>query len=250
MNMLSVIVITKNEATHITQCLQSVLWADELLVLDSGSHDETVSIAKSLGAKVVETDWPGFGLQKQRALELSQHDWVLSLDADEYLSSDAESLIKKMIQSPQKKDAYTLTRQMIFAGKKMRFAAYEKKQIRLFRRDIARFSSHLVHERVVLDQKARLGHLPITILHECYYDWTDAIEKMNRYSSLSAIQRLKEGHKTSMRAAMMSSLMMFIKNYILKLWALDGWHGFSLALYQAHGSWYRHLNKSFIQMGD
>jgi glycosyltransferase involved in cell wall biosynthesis len=210
---------------------------------------ETVAIAKSLGAKVIETDWPGFGLQKQRALDWSQHEWVLSIDADEYLPKNAEQMIRQTIELSNK-DAYTLDRQMIFEGKKLQYAAYEKKHIRLFKRDKARFSPDLVHERVVLDQKASLGRLPLTILHDCYDDWTDAIEKMNRYSTLSAKTRQKQGKKTNMRIAFMSGLSMFFKNYIFKLWALDGWYGLSLALYQAQGAWYRHLKQYSIQIGD
>jgi glycosyltransferase involved in cell wall biosynthesis len=247
--MLSVIVIAKNEATHIAQCISSVLWADEILILDSGSDDDTVAIAKSLGAKVIETDWPGFGLQKQRALKCCQHEWVLSLDADEYLNDRAQQKIKQAMQA-NKNDAYTLARQMIFLGRKMRFAAFEKKHIRLFRRDVAKFSPDIVHERVLLEQHASLGHLPVTILHDCYHDWTDAIEKMNRYSSLSAKIGQNRAKKTSMGMTLISSLSMFLKNYIFKLWALDGWQGFNRALYQAQGSWYRHLKLASIQVDD
>jgi glycosyltransferase involved in cell wall biosynthesis len=246
--MLSVIVITKNEAKRIAQCLASVNWADELLVLDSGSSDDTVAIAKSFDAKVIETDWPGFGPQKQRALSLCSHEWVLSIDADEFLEKDAATLILKAIQT-NKIDAYMLPRQMIFAGRILRFAAYEKKHIRLFRRNLAHFSPHLVHEHVELKQGARKATLATPIMHDCYDDWDDAIEKMNRYSSLSALQRFQQGRQSSIVKALISSNLMFLKNYFLRLWCLDGWPGLCLAVYQAQGAWYRHLKQVFMQAG-
>ena len=140
----SVIVIAKNKANHIAQCIRSVRWADDILILDSGSDDDTVAIAKFKGAKVIETDWQSFGLEKQRALKWCQHQWVLNLDADKYLNDKDQQKIKQAMQA-HKNDAYILARQM-------RIAALEKKYIRLFRRNAAKFSRDIVHERVLLEQ--------------------------------------------------------------------------------------------------
>jgi|LauGreDrversion4_2_1035121.scaffolds.fasta_scaffold36566_1 glycosyltransferase involved in cell wall biosynthesis len=238
--MISVIVITKNEEQHIARCLQSVRWAKQIVVVDCGSTDQTVKIAKSFGAEVLSTDWPGFGIQKQRALQLTHQDWVLSLDADEYLEAGAEKNIIQAIQ--QQADAFRLPIMMVFKNQIMRHAGCETKHIRLFKRDQARFSPDKVHEKIILPANTKVEKLPIMILHESYKDWFDAIDKMNTYSSLSAAQRAKKHHIIH---AFLASKWMFIRNYFFKGWMLDGQAGFALAVYQAQGSWYRYCKQIF-----
>lgn len=242
--MLSVIVITCNEEKNIVRCLKSVQFADEIIVLDSGSRDNTVALAQSWGAKVFETDWPGFGIQKQRALDLATQEWVLSLDADEWLDEAACEQIQQAMQQLDV-DGYQLPRQMFFHDRVLKFAAYEKKHIRLFRRNKAKFSLEPVHEKVVMKDGANLKRLMVNIQHHCYRDWTDAVAKMNRYSSLSASMRLKQGKKVSLLKALLSSNWMFLKTYIFQGWCLDGAPGLALALYQAQGSWYRYMKQLF-----
>lgn len=242
--MLSVIVITCNEEKNIVRCLKSVQFADEIIVVDSGSRDNTVALARSLGAKVLETDWPGYGIQKQRALDLATQEWVLSLDADEFLEPGAQAEIEHAIQDSQI-DAYQLPRQMVFYNRVLKYAAYEKKHIRLFRRSKAQFSLDPVHEKVLVKEGANIQKLRLNILHDCYRDWTDAVAKMNRYSSLSAGMRRQKAKKTSFIKALLSSNWMFLKSYIFQAWCLDGVPGFALALYQAQGSWYRYMKQMY-----
>jgi glycosyltransferase involved in cell wall biosynthesis len=242
--MLSVIVITCNEEKNIVRCLKSVKFADEIIVVDSGSRDNTVALARSYGARVIETDWPGYGVQKQRSLDLATHEWVLSLDADEFLAEDAHTQILKAIQT-QTIDAFQLPRQMVFYGKVLKYAAYEKKHIRLFRREKAHFSLEPVHEKVVMAEGSQCKRLPIIIFHDCYRDLTDAVTKMNRYSSLSAGMRLQHSKTASFWKAWCSSKWMFIKSYILQGWFLDGVPGYALSLYQSQGSWYRYMKQLF-----
>jgi len=244
--MISVIIITLNEEKHIARCIESVAWADEVIVLDSGSHDNTIAIAKKLGAKVLETDWPGYGPQKQRALDLAGHEWVLSLDADEYLDVHAPALIQKHIQS-SKMSAFKLPIRMVFQNTIMKYANSDNKHIRLFRKDIAHFTPDKVHEKVVLAESAECGFIPATILHESYEDWHDALHKMNLYSSLSAQSKSSPVHKPQSKIlrALTSSIWLFIRNYIFKCWCLDGQAGFLLAVYQAQGSWYRYIKQMY-----
>ena len=239
--MISVIIITKNEEQHIPRCLQSVKWAKQIIVVDCGSTDRTVELAKSFGAEVLCTDWPGFGVQKQRALNLATQNWVLSLDADEYLQTDAEKYISQAIEKG-KADAFRLPIMMTFKNQMMRYAGCETRHIRLFKREQAKFSSDQVHEKIILPANAKVKKLSAVILHESYKDWFDAIEKMNIYSSLSASQRQK---KCNIFQALSASSWLFIRNYFFKAWLLDGQAGLALAIYQAQGSWYRYCKRIF-----
>jgi len=234
--MISVIIITLNEEKQIARCLNSVAWAQQIIVLDSGSTDNTVAIAKSLGAEVYVTDWPGYGPQKQRALSYARHEWVLSLDADEYLAVDASNVIQNAIVD-SKYQAFRLPIRMIFQNKTMRYANSDNKHIRLFKKSRANFSSDLVHETVILQKNTKTKLLPAIILHESYEDWHDAVHKMNNYSSLSA----KTGKKIGLIQALLASNWLFFRNYFLKRWCLDGTTGLLLAIYQSQGSWYRYI---------
>ena len=151
---LSIIVIVKNEESSIRECLASVAWADEIIVLDSGSSDQTVAICREYTDKVYETDWPGFGPQKNRALEYATKDWVLSIDADERISYDLQTEIKRVIQMPARFDAYTMPRRSNYCGRYMKHSGWwPDRVVRLFRRGKASFSDDLVHERIVVTGK-------------------------------------------------------------------------------------------------
>ena len=193
---LSVIVITKDEEAAIARTLDSVAWADEIVVVDSGSADRTVEIARERGAKVVVTpDWPGFGPQKNRALDLATGDWVLSLDADEWLTPASAEEIKATIGAGAGPAAYRFPRRSSFCGRFMRHSGWWPDYVvRLFRRGSARFSDDSVHERVIVD--GALGTLREPIMHETFVDLDDLVEKMNRYSTLTA-QQLDQAGKSA-----------------------------------------------------
>lgn len=156
--MLSVIIIAKNEEANIRRCLASVQWADELIVLDSGSSDNTIAIAKEYTDKVYSTDWQGYGIQKQRALSLATEDWVLNLDADETVDDQLKTAIIKAITSDDA-DAYRIPICMNFYGFPLRFSSSPKRHVRLFKRAGARYSSDIVHEKIVLAPEQRISKI-------------------------------------------------------------------------------------------
>jgi len=240
--MLSVIIITKNEEQQIARCIHSVAWASQIVVVDSGSTDNTVMLAKQLGAEVLETDWPGYGIQKQRALALAKEPWVLCLDADEFLEDEAEKKFKKLIELNDA-DAYQLPIMMIFQNKALKFAGCETRHIRLFKRKDAEFSKDKVHEKILLPTTSIIKKAKIKIFHESYQDWTDALNKMNLYSSLSA--KNKKTNSSTLVRAINNSVWLFIRNYFLKKWILDGKIGLIFAVYQAQSSWYRHIKQIY-----
>src|SRR5512135_1056383 len=153
MGSLSVIIITKNEAADIRACLESVAWADEIIVVDSGSTDDTVAICKEFGAQVHVHDWPGFGVQKNRALGYATKDWVLSLDADERVTPELRDEIETVLRAKRNmSDAYLVSRLSSFCGRFMRHSGWYPDLLpRLFKRSNARFSDDLVHERLIVD---------------------------------------------------------------------------------------------------
>lgn len=182
---LSVIIITKNEEKNIRRCLESVQFADEVIVLDSGSTDNTVSIAKEYTEHVFITDWPGYGAQKQRALSKAHGDWVLNLDADESVSEQLQREIIDAMASDSA-DAFRVAIQMYFYNKPLRYSSSPTRHIRLFKRANAYFSDDIVHEKIVLPEGIRIGKIKNSIMHHSFKDVSHVLYKMNKYSSYSA----------------------------------------------------------------
>ncbi|VCU71207.1 SPBc2 prophage-derived glycosyltransferase SunS [Pigmentiphaga humi] len=240
---LSVIVITRNEAHNIAACLESVRFADEVIVVDSGSTDGTVDIAGSFGARVTAApDWPGFGPQKNRALALATGDWVLSLDADERVTPELAAAIAQVLRDPRH-DAYDMPRLSSFCGRFIRHSGWwPDRVLRLFRRGTARFSDDQVHEKVLPD--GSVGQLAPHLLHYTYPDLDTAIAKMNRYSADSAQTLHARGKRASIGTAIGHGLWTFIRIYLIKRGFLDGRHGFLLATTAAAGSFYRYAKLS------
>lgn len=237
---LSVTVITKNEAENIEACLRSVQFADQIVVLDSGSTDETVQIARALGAEVsINLDWQGFGVQKNRALALANSDWVLSLDADERLSSELQAEIRAVLDAPAF-DTYSFPRLSSYCGQYMHHSGwYPDRVTRLFRRQAAQFSDDLVHERVVTS--STIGKLQFHLLHESYRSFEAVLDKANRYSSAGAQGLLSKGKTASLGTALGHGLWAFFRTYFLRLGFLDGRMGLVLAISIAEGTYYRYL---------
>jgi glycosyltransferase involved in cell wall biosynthesis len=249
---LSVIVITHNERHNIGDCLRSVAFADEWIVVDSGSTDGTAQIAAECGAQVhITSDWPGFGAQKSRALALARGDWVLSIDADERVSAPLAEQIKAVVhQAPAPTgsgvQAYRLARLSSFCGQVMRHGDwYPDHVLRLFRRHGAAFSSDLVHERLVLAHSSaeagRSGLLAGHLLHNSVPSLDNAIDKMNRYTSGRARDKLRQGGQGGLGKALGHGLWAFIRCYGLKRGFLDGRLGLVLALHVAETTYYRYL---------
>lgn len=242
---LSVTVITKNEAHRIERCLKSVAFADEIVVVDSGSTDDTVAIARRNGARVTVTeDWPGFGRQKNRALELATGRWVLSVDADEEVTSELRAAILGVVRGNGANGAngeangYWITRASNFCGRPIRHGDWRNDRVlRLFRRDAARFTDDVVHERV--DCPAPLGRLDGLLLHDSVDSLADAIEKTERYARLGAA-KLRARGRGGFWSALLHAAWTFLRGYVLRLGFLDGRAGASIALLNARGTWRRY----------
>ena len=249
---LSVILITNNEANNILDCLASVSFADQIIVVDSGSTDNTVELARSVGAHVVQTsDWPGFGVQKNRALDLATCDWVFSIDADERVTPELAEQLKAAINFEAKfdfeidsksnkqihrHDAYEVPRLTQFCGQWIRHCGWTPDHVlRLFKRGRARFSNDLVHERLVQSQ-GTCGKLTTPMLHFSYPTPASYWRKLDQYSQAWAKQRHLEGKKTSMLRAAMSGMVAFVRTYFLRLGFLDGALGFAVCTMQSQSA--------------
>jgi glycosyltransferase involved in cell wall biosynthesis len=236
---ISVVIIAKNEATSIAECLASVAWADERIVLDSGSTDGTVDMARELGAAVYVTpDWPGFGPQKNRAIALATCDWILSLDADEQVSPQLRDEILSVVKTGDAV-AYRMPRSSRYCGRYLCHGGWWPDHVtRLFRHGHGRFSDDLVHERLLVEGK--VGTLTHPLLHDTYASLEEVIGKINRYSSLGAEQAFARGERCGLMAAIGHGAWAFFRTYVLRLGFLDGGHGFLLAVSNAEATYYRY----------
>jgi glycosyltransferase involved in cell wall biosynthesis len=238
---LSVVVITKNEARVIARCLKSVAWADEIVLHDSTSTDGTLDIARQLKAKITtSTDWPGFGAQKNRALGTATGDWVLSLDADEWITPELRAQIEAAIAAPGDYVAFKFPRLSSYCGRYMRHSGWWPDHVtRLFKRGAARFSDDRVHERLLVD--GAVGILREPLRHEAIVDLDDALVKMSTYSTAGALMQMERGKTASLTGAVMHGVWTFFRTYVLRRGFLDGREGFMLAVSNAEGAYYRYV---------
>ena len=222
---LSVVIIAKNAASQIGACLDSVTFADEVLVVDSGSEDETRAIADVKGCRVIEKEWLGFGQQKQFAVTQAKHDWVLCLDVDECVTPPLEDSIRAVLASPKHK-AFRMSRRNRFLGKWLAHGeGYPDWSLRLFHRQHASWSNDPVHEAVITT--VEVGELDGDLLHDSAEDVTTYLQKQNRYSSLHAEALFQQGVRAGYLKLFLSPLARFIKFYFLRLGFLDGGPGFA-----------------------
>ena len=220
---LSVVLITLNAAHQLEPCLQSAAFAEEIIVVDSGSTDGTVELAKRYGARVIDQQWLGFGLQKQFAVRQAKYDWVLCLDADERVTPELQKSVEKVLQDPQH-GAYQLARCNKFMGRYLKHGeGYPDWNLRLFRRDAARWSDDVVHEHVITD--ASPARLDGDLLHDTAETLEAYLTKQNRYTSLAAEAAFKEGKSAAATRVLLSPIFRFFKFYILRRGFLDGLPG-------------------------
>lgn len=232
MNKLSVVIITKNEEKFIAGAVESAIFADEVLVVDSGSTDNTCNIAKGIGARVVQQDWLGFGAQKNKAVELAKNDWVFVLDADERFTSELQSEVLITLKNPIA-DGYMVARLNRFFGKNIKTCGlYPDYSIRFFNKNQGKFNNVLVHESVQI--KGNTTKLKNHMIHLAYETVDEFIIKQNKYATLH--------HKKKNRLkALISPPWTFFKLYFIKLGFLDGWHGFVIAKLYAQYSFWKYI---------
>jgi glycosyltransferase involved in cell wall biosynthesis len=228
-NKLSIVIITKNEENFIYDAIKSSLFADEVLVLDSGSIDKTCEIAKELGTKVYFQEWLGFGAQKNKAIELATNNWVFVLDSDERITQELKNEICEILTNPNK-DGFFVSRLNNFFGKNIKTCGlYPDYSIRLFDKTKAKFNDVPVHESVQL--KSNVGYLKNHMIHLAYESIEEFIQKQNKYSSLNH-------KKKSLIKAIINPYWTFFKLFILKKGFLDGWHGYVISkLYAQYTFW-------------
>lgn len=242
---LSVIIITKNESKNIADCLQSVDFADEIIVLDSGSDDDTCAIARTHHAKVYENkEWPGFGPQKNMALGYATGDWVLSIDADERVTPELKQAIldvlKQQANGALVSDGYRIARLSMFCGRWIRHSGWWPDYVvRLFKRESGKFTDVAVHEQVVIQGATgtiNKGHF----LHYPYENLEALINKLNSYSTAAAKLAVARGKRTTVLGIFGHAFWTFIRIYILRKGFLDGWQGLVLAGMASSGSFFRY----------
>ncbi|MBS3965238.1 MAG: glycosyltransferase family 2 protein [Methylomonas sp.] len=237
--MLSVIIVTKNEAENIVECLASVAWADEVIVLDSGSTDDTIALAAAAGARVIQTDWPGYGPQQNRGIASASHDWIFSLDADERITPELAKEIRSAIENEQF-NAFDVPRRSWFISRFMHHSGWwPDRTRRLFKKGHARFSEHLIHANLTTQEP--VGHLNNPLIHYSFRDYHAVIEKMNRYSSGSAQDLYVSGKRGSLWLALVHGMWAFFRTYCLRAGFMDGQQGLILAIANANGTFYKYI---------
>ena len=242
---LAVVIVAKNEAARIGDCIASAAFADEVLVLDSGSTDQTAAIARAAGARVVVTDWPGYGPQVARGFSLATSDWVLSLDADERIPAKLQAEIRTAIRAGAN-DGYRIPRWSEFCGKVMHHGGWRPdRTLRLGRRAKSGFTHDFLHAHMTVD--GPVGDLAESLIHHSYPDVQDVLEKLDRYSSGSARDMHARGRTASVAKAIAHGLFAFVRTYLLKLGFLDGRHGLMLAIYNAEYAYYKYVKLMFMQ---
>ncbi len=242
MEKISVYIITFNEEEKIKDALESVGWADEIIVADSFSTDGTVQIAKAHGARVVQIPFEGFGSLRNDAIAACSHDWIFSLDSDERCTSGAKQEILKIVNDPDSLDAYYVPRRNYFMGKCIRHGGFypDYRQPQLFRKGALVFKPDAVHERYEVISERPCGYFKASINQIPFKNLEEVIHKANRYSTLGAEKLAEAGKKSGMFKAVSHGLWAAFAIYFLKLGCLDGWPGFVIALGNFEGTFYKY----------
>lgn len=244
---LTAIIPTLNEATVIERALQSVRFADEVIVIDSGSTDQTVDIARKHGARIIHRAFDNFSAQKNFAIQQAAHPWVLILDADEELTPALREEMKGVLQSPNAEAGYWLHRTYHFMGKRIRYSGWQTdKVLRLFKRDQGHYTG-LVHEKMNID--GSVGSLKNKIEHYGYKSFDHYIQKMSHYKWLQAGELRRKSKPLNLFHFTVKPAFRFFSHYIIRLGFLDGTAGFILASLQAYGVFTRYVKYWLLKRG-
>lgn len=237
---ISTIIITKNEEQQIRSCIEAVLWTDEIVVLDCGSSDNTKNICREFAPKVklYETDWPGFGKQKNRALDLATSDWILSIDADEIVPTELKNEMLLAVKCDSYV-AYQIPLQNHFLNRQIKYCFKKDLHIRLAKKGFCKFSDEIVHEKIIIN--GRIGRLQEKLNHFSYANLEELIDKINSYSTLGSLKLYQSQKKTSFVQALAYASWRFIKIYFINLGFLDGLPGFIMACSNFEGTFYKYV---------
>lgn len=247
---LSAIVITKNEERVIGRCLASLAFCDEILLVDSGSTDRTLEIARGLNATVMlEPDWQGPATQRNRGLARARGKWCLLLDADEWVTPALRDEIVALLQAdrsaPRSEAAFRIPRSSSYCGQFMRHGGWWPDPVtRLLRRGAARFAGGIVHEHPVVD--GAIGALTQPLMHESFRDLEQVLGKVNAYSTWGAQTLREQGKTPGLASAVAHGLWTFIRTYLVKAGFLDGRRGFMLAVSNAEGAYYKYVKAMLL----
>ena len=245
---ISAAIITQNEERNIARVIESLRCCDEILVLDSGSTDRTVEIARKLGARVVEATWHGYAGQKNIAVELASNDWILAVDADESLSEALEAEIWQIKKAGPQFDAYTMPRLAQYLGRWILHSGwYPDRKVRLFDRRKAKWIGEFVHESVVV--KGRVGHLNSNILHFTCSSLSEHLKSMDRYTTLAAEGLVARRRKISLGLILFDPPWTFLRTYVLKLGFLDGLEGLAIAYMAAFYNFVKYTKAWYMKPG-
>ena len=228
--LVTAVIIAKNAGRDLEACLESIKWVDEIVLLDSGSTDDTVEIALRHGTKVhYGTDWPGFGIQRQRAQALASNDWVFMIDVDERVSPELQKNIEQILIAPNPKKAYRFNRLTDFFGRFIRTSGWHPDWVsRLYHKDYFSYNSALVHE--ILSSEGSEEDLKGDLFHYTTSTYLDFISKSSRYACSWADERYRQGKRVYFIAIPLRSLSHFIVKYVFQRGFLEGKHGFLLAI--------------------
>lgn len=249
MNKISVYIIAYNEADKICDAIHSVLWADEIVVADSFSRDNTAALAEELGARVVQIPFQGFGDLRNQAMAACSHDWIFSLDSDERCTPEVRDEILACLHAPQA-DAYYVPRRNFFIGRWIRYSGFypDYRQPQLFKKGALVFKNDPVHEEFTIVTKRPVAYLRNAIWQFPFKRLEELLHKANKYSTLGAEKlAMRSGRNCSLWTALLHGLWSFFHMYILKRGILDGWPGFIIALYNFEGTFYKYAKLHELQ---
>jgi len=238
MGKVSVLILTYNEEDRIEDCLKSVIWADEIVVLDSFSTDRTLEIVEKYPAKIIQQKWLGFAKQRNLGLNYCSHNWILVVDADERVTQELQKEIRQILEQDGY-SGYYISRRTYFLGKWIKHCGwYPDYVLRLFCKERGKYKEQMVHESVKLE--GRIGYCKSDLLHYTYRDITHYLEKMNQYSSLAACQMLDEGKKINHSTIFFRPSWAWLKIYFLRRGFLDGWPGLVISIISAFYVWLKY----------
>jgi (heptosyl)LPS beta-1,4-glucosyltransferase len=232
-NKISAIIICKNEAINIRRCLESIQWADEIIVVDSGSTDSTLDIVAEYTDKVfINTEWPGYGLQKRLAESKAANDWLLAIDADEVVTEQLRGAIIEILGAAAEKTVYRVNRLTNFYNKFIKHSGWHPDRIvRVYNKKHYRYNEALVHESVSCEQACKVD-LPGLLLHYTFQSLEEHMDKQNLYAKAWSEDQYRKGRKVRLYEMLFRSLFAFFRQYVIRLGVLDGYPGFLISVIQ------------------